>query len=397
MNENKSVRDVARLSSVDAARGLIMLFMALDHVGLLIVHKHSAEYWGGLWTRYGSADHVQFALRFLSDLCAPGFFLWMGVGIALLAARRSREGWSMRAVVRFLLVRGLLLIAIGQFIETPAWIIGIIGAIAAKKAPISAPVPGGGGPIYVDISVIFALGASMILTSVLLPMIRNRSWVWIMLGVCLLFVCSALIPTATRAGDVFALSERLLLIAGQSGVVLVEYPVLPWFAITCLGVAMGQFLERGNSAMARASSWVGVVLIFAALVLRFLGGFGNTRMPREGTWIEFFNLIKYPPSMIFSLMMVGGNLLLFGLFSGIQAQTSTVGRILGTFGRAPLFFYLAHLYLFAVIGAIFFQQGTNYSVGSSVWSLGMIPLYFACAWFERLKRSRPKNSVWRML
>jgi uncharacterized membrane protein len=160
---------------------------------------------------------------------------------------------------------------------------------------------------------------------------------------------------------------------------------------------MGQFLERWNSAMARASFWVGVVLIFAALALRFLGGFGNTRMPREGTWIEFFNLIKYPPSMIFSLMMVGGNLLLFGLFSGIQAQTSTVGRILGTFGRAPLFFYLAHLYLFAVIGAIFFQQGTNYSVGSSVWSLGMIPLYFACAWFERLKRSRPKTSVWRML
>jgi uncharacterized membrane protein len=318
----------------------------------------------------------------------------MGVGIALLTSQKSREGWSMPAVRRFLVLRGLLLIAIGQFIETPAWIIGLI---AAKKTQISALIPGGGGPIYLAVGVIFALGTSMTLTSVLMPVIRSRPWIWTVLGASLLFVCSALIPDAVRAGDVFASWERVLLIAGQTGVVLFEYPVLPWLAITCLGVALGQFLERRNGAMTHAGFSLGAILIVGALTLRFLGGFGNTRMPRDGTWIEFFNLIKYPPSLIFTLIMVGGNLLLFGLLSGIEAQRGAAGRILVTLGRAPLFFYIAHLYLFALIGALFFKDGTNYFVGLSVWAVGMVPLYYACARFDRFKRARPGTSVWRML
>jgi hypothetical protein len=78
----------------------------------------------------------------------------MGTGIALLTAHQSNEGWSKLAIARFLTLRGLLLIAIGQFIETPAWVIGLF---ASTKALTSEPVPGGGGPIYIDISVIFAL------------------------------------------------------------------------------------------------------------------------------------------------------------------------------------------------------------------------------------------------
>ena len=120
-------------------------------------------------------------------------------------------------------------------------------------------------------------------------------------------------------------------------------------------------------------------------------------MPRDESWIEFFNLVKYPPSLVFNLMMVGCNLLLLSLFSGADAWKWRVSQVLVTFGRAPLFFYLAHLYLFAVIGAIFFRQGTNYVVGLTVWAGGMFPLYYACAWFERLKRSRARTSILRML
>jgi uncharacterized membrane protein len=383
-----------RLLSIDAVRGLIMLFMAMDHVGLLIVRRHSAEYWGGLWTRYGDRDHTQFLVRLLSDLCAPGFFLWMGTGIALLAAQRSHEGWSKLAVTRFLTLRGLLLIAIGQFIETPAWVIGLY---ASTKALTSGPIPGGGSPIYIDISVIFALGASMILASLVMALIGRRSWIWIVLGASLLSVCSAMVPDATHARDIFSLWQRLLLVAGQTGVVLVEYPVLPWFALTCLGIALGRVIEHGKIGITRVSLWIGLSVMFAALVLRLAGAFGNTRLPRDDSWIEFFNLIKYPPSLVFNLMMVGGNLLLLSLFSGIDTWKWKASQILVTFGRAPLFFYVAHLYLFAVIGALFFRQGTNYMAGSVVWAAGLIPLYYACAWFGRLKRLTPRTSVLRML
>jgi uncharacterized membrane protein len=338
---------------------------------------------------------VQFVLRFLSDLCAPGFFLWMGVGIAFLTTQRSREGWDMAAITRFLFLRGLLLIAIGQFVETPAWLIGLL---AAKTTHISAPVPGGGGPIYAAIGVVFALGASMILTGLLIPLIRLHSWKWIVLGASLLMLCSALIPAASHAGDVFAWWQRLLLVTGQSGVILFEYPVLPWLAITCVGVALGQWLEqRDRGAMTRASAWISVVLIITAFALRFLGGFGNTRVPRDDSWIELLNLIKYPPSLVFSLMMLGGNLLLFSLFSAIDARKWKAGRMLATFGRAPLFFYIAHLYLFAIVGAALFQHGTNYLIGLMVWAVGLFPLYYACAWFDRFKRAHSSTSVWRML
>jgi hypothetical protein len=95
--------------------------------------------------------------------------------------------------------------------------------------------------------------------------------------------------------------------------------------------------------------------------------------------------------LVLTLMMVGGNLLLFGLFSAVRV------RVLETFGRSPLFFYIAHLYLFAAVGAAVFRHGTSYVVGLLVWLAGLIPLYYACAAFERFKRSRPGTSLWRML
>jgi uncharacterized membrane protein len=234
----------------------------------------------------------------------------------------------------------------------------------------------------------------MIVTSLLMTLLRKRPGWWLASGVLLLFVCSAAIPAETRASDIFTGWQRLLLVAGQDGFVLFEYPLAPWFAITCLGVGLGQLLEQSTPMTIRASLPVGALLILAALLLRVLGGFGNTRLPRDDSWIEFLNLIKYPPSLVFSLMMVGGNLLLFGLFSRTRPAAS---RVLVTFGRAPLFFYIAHLYLFALVGALFFRHGASYPVGLGVWAAGLLALYPACRLFERFKYRRPPTSLWRML
>jgi hypothetical protein len=53
----------------------------------------------------------------------------------------------------------------------------------------------------------------------------------------------------------------------------------------------------------------------AAVVLRSLDGFGNIR-PRPGnTWIDFPNVVKYPPSMTFTLMTMGNNSILLSVFA----------------------------------------------------------------------------------
>ncbi|MGB3701155.1 MAG: hypothetical protein WA997_07785 [Anaerolineales bacterium] len=45
--EKRESSAASRLFAVDALRGLIIIFMALDHAGFFVAHKHSTgEYWG---------------------------------------------------------------------------------------------------------------------------------------------------------------------------------------------------------------------------------------------------------------------------------------------------------------------------------------------------------------
>jgi uncharacterized membrane protein len=145
----------------------------------------------------------------------------------------------------------------------------------------------------------------------------------------------------------------------------------------------------------RALPWVGAAAVAVALVLRSAGGFGNLRAPRDGSWIEFLNVIKYPPSLVFTLLTVGGNLLLLAAIERLALSRSAVGRILEGFGRAPLAFYIAHLWLFAVIGAVGFRQGTGYGTVYAIWLAGLVPLYFLTTSYARVVARRPDGSVWR--
>jgi hypothetical protein len=126
-----------------------------------------------------------------------------------------------------------------------------------------------------------------------------------------------------------------------------------------------------------------------------LGSFGNLRPPRDGSWIEFLNLIKYPPSLVFTLFMVGGNLVLLSLIERASLAATAAGRVFEALGRAPLFFYVAHLWLFALVGAIWFRHGASYGVVYAIWLTGLVPLYLATAAYARFVARRPAGSVWR--
>lgn len=83
----------ARLFAPDALRGLIVVLMALDHANLLVAQKHPpGEYWGGAFPVY--YDTLAFLTRFVTHFCAPGFFLLMGLGMALFARSRQERSWT---------------------------------------------------------------------------------------------------------------------------------------------------------------------------------------------------------------------------------------------------------------------------------------------------------------
>lgn len=93
--------------------------------------------------------------------------------------------------------------------------------------------------------------------------------------------------------------------------------------------------------------------------------------------------------------MVGGNLLLLALLERAQVWTTGLGRVIETFGRSPLAFYIAHLWLFSLIGVAWFRQGTGYGAVYAIWLGGLVPLYFLTRWYGGFVARRPARSAWK--
>jgi uncharacterized membrane protein len=365
-----------RLFAIDALRGLIMVLMALDHANHFIAQQHSpGEYWGGALPGYPGA--LAFLTRFVTHLSAPGFFFLMGAGMVLFAHSRRQRGWGEVAIVAHFLVRGGLLIALQFLVVNQAWELS----------------PGGWVP-EVYVGVLFALGGAMMLGGAL---------VWlgpeVLLGLTLVLLIGTelLTPAPALWNRSFPLPQRLLLVPGGGARLWVNYPVLPWLELVTFGTAFGHWLvDDARRAFERATK-LGVAFVLAFLVLRTLDGFGNIR-PRAGdTWIDFLNVVKYPPSISFSLLTMGTNLIILGLMARVGGRLLPLLRPLGVFGRVPLFFYLVHLFLYAGLGLWLTPDGTGILRMYAYWLLGLAILYPACGWYGRLKRRRPANPVLRFV
>ena len=379
-----------RLGSIDTLRGLIMVIMALDHVSFMVGRFHSGEMWAGLWTRYASP--IAFLTRFVTHLCAPGFFFLMGAGVSLMAESRRQQGWSHDRISGVLLKRGLLLVVVSFFLEIPAWLIGLVSSRVEAPAGADAIIPGDGPPMMV-FTVLVGLGLSMALGA---AFIRFRAAVWAALAVAALLATALLTPGPENIATTYGFFTGLLLIPGINHHIWVQYPVIPWFGIAALGVLFGRWIVHDRRAALGSAPWLGLAALAAAIGLRAYGGFGNIRLPRDSSWIEFLNFIKYPPALVFTLFMLGANLLMLAALEQLPAWLAPLGRVLRVFGQAPLAFYLAHLWLFALIGAAGFRDGAGYLAVDLVWLAGLVPLYFVTRRYRDFKHDKAIDSYWRL-
>lgn len=377
-----------RLQSIDVLRGLIMVVMALDHVGLMVGRFHSQEMWAGAWTRYASP--VPFLTRFITHFCAPGFFLLMGAGLSLMADARTRQGWTPRRISRDILVRGVLLILVATFLEVPAFLAATLSGPSLDANPEFA-IPGMTQPRWV-LTVLFTLGTSMVISAIV---IRARAAVWALLAAAALLATAIATPGPENFATPYGFVRTVLIVSRWSHGVWSQYPVIPWFGIAALGVLLGRWIAADQRGVFRALPWIGLGAIAAALALRASGGFGNFRTPRDCSWIEFLNFIKYPPALVFTLFMLGGNLLALATIERAHLWTTRAGRILQVFGQAPLAYYVAHLWLFAIVGIVGFRQGAGYGAVYAIWMGGLVPLYFVTRSFRDFKMARPAGSIWR--
>jgi hypothetical protein len=117
--------------------------------------------------------------------------------------------------------------------------------------------------------------------------------------------------------------------------------------------------------------------------------------------MSILNITKYPPSLLFICLTLGFGLLLLAWME--RRGSARWLKVLATFGAAPMFFYLLHLYalklLYLAAVAIWgTNQGRYFGFDSvaALWGCAAILsglLFPAVRWFADLK-ARRRDILW---
>jgi len=370
-----------RLASVDILRGAIMVVMALDHVRDFVTnHRAPPE-------NLAEGSAALFATRWVTHFCAPTFALLAGLGIGLAMQRGKRA----RAMSRFLVTRGLWLIVLDVVVTPIGWQLGFHLLPAFTL-------------------VLWSLGVSMIVMAALVHVPRRV----VAIGALAMIAGHNLLDgiTPQMLGPLAPL-WHILHVPGFAvpDVVFVAYPLVPWVAVVALGWSLAALYAwdaaRRRTFLLRAG--IAATLLF--VLLRALNGYGNPapwtsqRSPAL-TVAAFLNVLKYPPSLDFLLMTLGPALVALAL---LERARGRVAGWLAVYGRVPLFYYVIHIYLAALLAvALAWVQGGEprrilavtdpgsippwYGVSLAgvyiAWALVVVAMYPLCRWFARLKARR---------
>lgn len=371
-----------RLQSIDALRGLVILFMLLDHVReTFFLHRQVSDPMA-----IDATEPSLFFSRTLAHLCAPVFVMLTGLSAWLYGEKH--QGRS--DVATFLFKRGLFLVALEFTLVNFAW---------TFQLP----------PSVIYLQVIWAIGVSMIALSLLVWLPRAAL---IALGAIIIAGHNLLDGLHFGAESALhvpwaILHDRGWLEFSESLRLRTSYPVLPWIGVIALGYGLGPWFARGSEAGQRQHRLLlaGLIALLGFVVLRLVNGYGeapwSTYPTVTQTLMSFFNITKYPPSLLFLALTLGSGLLLLRAFE--RAGQARWISALAVFGAAPMFFYLLHLYVLKLLYlaslALFGRNHGDYfgfDGIAAVWLAAVllaVSLYLPVRWFARLK-ARRRDITW---
>ncbi len=401
MTESTVATHPGRLREIDILRGLVIVLMALDHV---------RDYFhvGAFTANPLDPDQTTpwlYVTRWITHLCAPTFVLLAGVSAAL---QRDR-GKSLAAISWLLATRGAWLIVLELTVLSFGWSFGF--------------------PYPIFLQVIWAIGWSMLVLAALVWLPRG---VVFAIGLAIVAGHNLLDPiTAQQFGQAAMLWNFLHeggpILVGEALIGLFAYPVLPWIGVVALGYGMGGVFGAPAERRDRKILFAGLAMLTAFVLLRWFDLYGNPSAETAGgpfggpgSWraqegataaaMVFFNVSKYPPSLQFLLATLGTAFTLWPLLARLRGP---LGGVLNTFGAAPFFFYVLHIYLVhaLAIGAnmamgrdasgmfnymlnVFVAPERFQGLGFSLpwvyvaWMAVLILLYPLCRWFAALKARR---------
>jgi uncharacterized membrane protein len=365
-----------------------MVLMGIDHASYFIARVHSAEFWGTALPAYSSV--FWFWTRWVTHLCAPGFFFLMGIGMTLFAGSHLKAGWGEGRITRFFVIRGLFLILLQLLVENTAWNVGDLFVDPGVMVFRGGGVPGGGTGSMIYLGVLFALGGAMVFWAFVR---RAPLWLIGLISLVSAVATQLVTPGPDHTGTLYSPLVRMLMIPGHTNTWVVFYPVVPWLGATGMGLLFGDLLQRDAERAGRVAGWTGLGFLMLFVILRAIGGFGNLHEVPAGA-MGFLNVTKYPPGLDFLTVTMGMNLLLTAFWKRIGPCLQNDYHPLLLFGRVALFFYLLHLWVYGLLG-LFSTGGSGLGTMYGFWLLGLLILYPLCYWYNGFKHRKPLTSLWR--
>ena len=379
-----------RIHSIDLARGVAMVLMAIDHVRV----------YAGVPP--GGPTPGVFFTRWITHFVAPAFAFLAGTSAYLLGRRMGDR----RELARYLVTRGLILVVLELTFVRVAWTFNFeFGE-------------------YLLAGVIWMLGWCMVLLAALIWLPTRIIGAF---GVAVIFLHNLMdfLPAATRTGlEQSSLSWLWQILyfggpmqVGENGPTLVAlYSIFPWIGVLAAGYAFGAVLTLERTRRDRICIIVGASAVLLFLLLRTIDVYGDPRHWRTTgptempALLRFLNTTKYPASLQFLLMTIGPMILLLPLADRARGK---IGEIISTFGKVPMFYYLLHIPLIHFVAVIIsaVREGrvapwlfANHPWMNPpppegyTWSLSFLYLVFIvvvallyppCRWYARRKATNP--------
>lgn len=384
-----------RIQSIDLLRGIVIVIMALDHVRDFF-HIYGAS---DTPTNLATTTPLLFFTRFITHFCAPTFVFLAGTSGFLQGMRKSKKELSI-----FLIKRGLWLVLAEVLIVT----LGITF-----------------DPTYhiFVLQVIWAIGISMIILGLL---VRLPFAIILMYGLLIVFFHNLADAPERANGGPSGFWWNLI----HSGFyfhrfdpdvpnrgLLIVYAFVPWSGVMALGYCFGKFYERHIDPAFRKKSliYLGSGLIILFLILRAFNNYGDpapwSEQARGGVYtvLSFFNVSKYPPSLMYICITLGPSILFLAFAEKLPGK---VGKFFITYGRVPFFFYILHFYLIHLLCVVAFfiegygtkdivspgspflfrpiNFGYNIWITYLVWIIVVLMLYPLCRKYDKYKTLQQK-------
>jgi uncharacterized membrane protein len=258
--------------------------------------------------------------------------------------------------------------------------------------------------------VIWMLGWCMVLMA---GLVQLPAAVVGVVGLVLIFGQNLLTPLAGLMPQSTHWIWQFLYLGGEvkaGGVdISILYVLVPWIGVMAAGYGFGTIVTR--EAKERNKLFLAIGLTTTALFVVIASVLVAIRPAPTGAPPALFRVLsqqKYPASALFLMMTLGPTIALIPLADRARGW---LARVITTFGRVPMFYYVLHIPLIhAASLATWYLRDGKVNAGrfdyapyvqippADRWSLGLLYLVFAvcvallyvpCRWYARRKQGAP--------